>query len=162
MPDWLRQLTGDDFFAAVGTVNLSDQQVSADQIAALQQLQPRSIDFSGASVSPENLVGLSQIRWLADLRLNRTSTTDEMLVQLAAVRGLRHLTVVNTAVTTDGVRKFKTLRPNCTVVFGTFDDPQISYPVPMGALRYEADALEPTEENSAEEKPAEEKPAEEK
>jgi len=134
-PGWLRKLLGDDFFAEVDLVQVSND-AAMEHLNGLPRLSAVVCDTRVTDVGLEQLKGLTQLRelyleyldvtdiglehlkaltQLQALYLSGTRVTDAGLDHLKALTQLRKLTVEDTRVTDQGVKKLQQNLPNCKI-----------------------------------------------
>lgn len=92
VPEWLRNLLGDDFFGNICSIHLGGTQVT------------------DATLEP--FTRIIQLRYLT---LENTQVTDITLERIKGLNQLKHLTLRNAKVTDDGVKKLQQALPNCRI-----------------------------------------------
>jgi hypothetical protein len=111
-PQWVRRLFGDDFFANVAVVRLSQEMRDAD-IAQLRTM-PRLREIIGwSSITDSGLTNICQISTLKRLDLHHAKITDSGLRQLCGLPRLESLFLENLGVSDAGlvhVKGMKSLR----------------------------------------------------
>jgi hypothetical protein len=135
-PVWLRNMLGDDFFAAVNTISFATRS-GVEHLVAFPEL--KALILSGTRVTDADLeyvngltelrglllegtsvtdVGLEHVKGLTQLReldLSSTQVTDAGLEHLKRFSNLRQLNLDGTRVTPDGIVKLKKSLPTCSI-----------------------------------------------
>jgi hypothetical protein len=115
------RVTGDGFRYLSGLSSLKfvtlDKTRANDEglrhVAALPALE--GLDLEATDVTDAGLVALESSRTLVELVLEGTRVTDAALDVIARIASLKRLNVLNSGVTSDGVARFKSARPDVKV-----------------------------------------------
>ena len=112
VPQWLRNLLGDDFFrTAVSVVAFNDGSLeSAKELTELRRL-----DFVGGPATDAGLAHVRGLTRLHRLNLSDTQITDAGIEHLQGLTQLRELVLRGTRVTDAGVRQLQLALPNCHI-----------------------------------------------
>jgi len=115
-PEWLRKLTGDEYFFRVAMVSLKGPEVNDANLPAISRLA----DLKWLYLSETNVTdaGVEQLKYLTDLtvvNLSDTQVTDAGLEHLSELTNLQTLYIKNTHVTFEGVKKLRQTLPNCMI-----------------------------------------------
>ena len=125
-PKWMRILVGDGPYDTVGVVYLHEgysRQVGCDD-ALLAELLPhlkrlrdlKSLDLDGSQrVSSTGVELLAQLSSLEVLNLCNTSADDAAIDSLVKLRRLKHLDIVGTEISDQGVARLHRALPDCQI-----------------------------------------------
>lgn len=112
----------DEAYQAIGEcqrlnwLDLSQNQVSANQLAALKNCQQlNQLFLTQSPLEPSALKQLGQFPKLVDLDLSGSSVDDKLLMELQSVSSLRTLSLKATRVTDAGIARLKRVLPQLTV-----------------------------------------------
>ena len=117
-PMWLMHLLGGDFFHDLHLVDLAADETFTDQTAACLEDVPQLDTFrlSRAALSDDGLVHVGNMRGLKHLTLQHMPITDAGLEHLKTLGGLKKLVFNNTQVTDEGLKKLRPALPKCKIV----------------------------------------------
>ncbi|MGO8688343.1 MAG: hypothetical protein ACLQLG_01800 [Thermoguttaceae bacterium] len=116
-PAWLRKLLGDDLFASVTWVRLSDSDVSDAALEYLKGLARLEIlDLNRTNVSDAGLQHLKGLTQLRELCLGGTKVSDAGLENLMGLTQLQKLWLDSTNVTDAGAQDLQKALPNLEII----------------------------------------------
>jgi hypothetical protein len=104
---WLRGLLGDDFFATVTNVHLTNAVVLGRLSDSTELLH---LDLQNSNVSDRDLEQLSGLHQLNILSLDKTAITDEGIKRLMCLTNLKHLGLGHTKISDAGLEELKCLK----------------------------------------------------
>ena len=109
VPEFARQLLDQEHTGPVVSFELEVMQVpTLRDVFVVRLAEPAEI---------EELLGMPAMVHVRSIQLSGTAVTDDVLDELAALENLVALSFSETAVTANAVKKWKTLRPTCTVTY---------------------------------------------
>jgi hypothetical protein len=120
-PNCLRSYLGDDFFwniAGVGMLSKQNEATDADLELLGELSQLNGLFIRGSNVTNAGLRHLLGLKQLKTLSLVGTKVTDDGLENFNGLKQLQWLAITDegsTAVTDTGVRKLKSVLPNCSI-----------------------------------------------
>ena len=118
-PRWLRNLIGDEHFQAVVLVHLNADGTPLEldvfkRLTRMNELEILMVE--GRSLPDEAAPHIGRMRGLFWLGLAYSNASDSWIPHVTKLRGLRHLTIVGTEISPDGVEELKRKLPNCRIV----------------------------------------------
>jgi hypothetical protein len=117
VPEWLRNILGDDFFTEVVKVSLDGTHVAdamLGHLAGLDKLE--QLGLSETPITEAALAHLEGLPRLQKLDLRNTGISDAGLAHLEGLKQLQELWLGGTQVTDEGVNKLQQALPDCQIV----------------------------------------------